>query len=62
MSLAAIVDTRNRIAARDLAEEQPWDLSLGRSRARRDGKARLRVGRAVSTYSQASYQLSRPVG
>jgi peptidoglycan hydrolase-like protein with peptidoglycan-binding domain len=35
MSLAAIVDTRNRIAARDLAEEQPWDLSLGRSRARR---------------------------
>jgi peptidoglycan hydrolase-like protein with peptidoglycan-binding domain len=39
ISLSAIVDARNRTAARDavrdLAEEQPWDLSLGRSRARR---------------------------
>jgi hypothetical protein len=36
MSLSAIVDVRNRTAAlRDLAEELPWDLSLGRSRARR---------------------------
>ncbi len=30
-----MLDARNRTAARDLAEEQPWDLSLGRSRARR---------------------------
>jgi peptidoglycan hydrolase-like protein with peptidoglycan-binding domain len=35
LSLSALVDARNRNAARDLAEEQPWDLSLGRSRARR---------------------------
>jgi peptidoglycan hydrolase-like protein with peptidoglycan-binding domain len=36
MSLAAMLDARNRTtAARDLAEELPWDLSLGRSRARR---------------------------
>ena len=35
-SLSAILDVRNRTAApRDLAEELPWDLSLGRSRARR---------------------------
>ncbi len=35
-SLSAILDVRNRtIAPRDLAEELPWDLSLGRSRARR---------------------------
>jgi hypothetical protein len=34
-SLWAMLDTRNRTAARDLAEELPWDLSLGRSRARR---------------------------
>jgi peptidoglycan hydrolase-like protein with peptidoglycan-binding domain len=34
-SLAAMMDARNRSAARDLAEELPWDLSLGRSRARR---------------------------
>jgi peptidoglycan hydrolase-like protein with peptidoglycan-binding domain len=34
-SLSAIVDARNRTTARDLAEELPWDLSLGRSRARR---------------------------
>ena len=36
MSLAEMLDARNRTAAaRDLAEELPWDLSLGRSRARR---------------------------
>jgi peptidoglycan hydrolase-like protein with peptidoglycan-binding domain len=35
ISLSAMLDARNRTAARDLAEEQPWDLSLGRSRARR---------------------------
>jgi peptidoglycan hydrolase-like protein with peptidoglycan-binding domain len=35
-SLSAILDVRNRTTApRDLAEELPWDLSLGRSRARR---------------------------
>ena len=33
-SLSAILDVRNRTTAqRDLAEELPWDLSLGRSRA-----------------------------
>jgi peptidoglycan hydrolase-like protein with peptidoglycan-binding domain len=38
MSLSRMLDERNRngnAAARDLAEELPWDLSLGRSRARR---------------------------
>jgi peptidoglycan hydrolase-like protein with peptidoglycan-binding domain len=36
VSLSAMLDARNRTtAARDLAEELPWDLSLGRSRARR---------------------------
>jgi peptidoglycan hydrolase-like protein with peptidoglycan-binding domain len=35
LSLSALVSARNRNAIRDLAEEQPWDLSLGRSRARR---------------------------
>jgi peptidoglycan hydrolase-like protein with peptidoglycan-binding domain len=36
MSLSAIVDVHNRtIPPRDLAEELPWELSLGRSRARR---------------------------
>ena len=34
VSLAALIDAR-REAARDLAEREPWDLSLGRSRARR---------------------------
>jgi peptidoglycan hydrolase-like protein with peptidoglycan-binding domain len=33
---SALIDTRSRLlAARDLADEQPWELSLGRSRARR---------------------------
>jgi peptidoglycan hydrolase-like protein with peptidoglycan-binding domain len=35
LSLSALAGARNRNAIRDLAEEQPWDLSLGRSRARR---------------------------
>jgi peptidoglycan hydrolase-like protein with peptidoglycan-binding domain len=36
ISLSAMLDARNRTtAARDLAEELPWELSLGRSRARR---------------------------
>jgi peptidoglycan hydrolase-like protein with peptidoglycan-binding domain len=35
LSLTATPDGRHRTAARDLAEELPWDLSLGRSRARR---------------------------
>src|ERR1039458_7103798 len=35
-SLAALLDTRShQRKERDLAEEQPWELSLGRSRARR---------------------------
>jgi peptidoglycan hydrolase-like protein with peptidoglycan-binding domain len=34
ISLAALIDAR-REAARDLSEHDPWDLSLGRSRARR---------------------------
>jgi peptidoglycan hydrolase-like protein with peptidoglycan-binding domain len=34
-ALSALVDTRPLSQARDLADEQPWDLSLGRSRARR---------------------------
>ena len=28
-SLSAMLDARNRTAVRDLAEELPWDLSLG---------------------------------
>ncbi len=34
VSLAALIEAR-REAARDLAEREPWELSLGRSRARR---------------------------
>jgi peptidoglycan hydrolase-like protein with peptidoglycan-binding domain len=34
VSLAALIDAR-REAARDLSERDPWELSLGRSRARR---------------------------
>src|SRR5277367_3225695 len=35
-ALSALIDTRSRaIRERDLAEELPWELSLGRSRARR---------------------------
>jgi peptidoglycan hydrolase-like protein with peptidoglycan-binding domain len=35
-SLSALLDTRGSLPhARDLAEEEPWQLSLGRSRARR---------------------------
>jgi hypothetical protein len=36
-SLSALLDARNLHGMRDLAEEQPWELSLGRSRARRRG-------------------------
>ena len=46
MSLAALIDAR-REAARDLAEREPWDLSLGRSRARRRA-AKLRFVPASS--------------
>jgi peptidoglycan hydrolase-like protein with peptidoglycan-binding domain len=36
ISLSAILDVHNRTAApRDLAQDLPWELSLGRSRARR---------------------------
>ncbi len=35
LSLSALTGARNRNAIRDLAEEQPWEVSLGRSRARR---------------------------
>jgi peptidoglycan hydrolase-like protein with peptidoglycan-binding domain len=35
LTLSALLDVRNLHAARDLAEQQPWELSLGRSRARR---------------------------
>jgi peptidoglycan hydrolase-like protein with peptidoglycan-binding domain len=35
LSLSALIDARNLKPTRDLSEEQPWDLSLGRSRARR---------------------------
>ena len=36
VALAALIDTRSRaVEERDLAEELPWELSLGRSRARR---------------------------
>jgi peptidoglycan hydrolase-like protein with peptidoglycan-binding domain len=35
LSLSALLDARNLKTGRDLAEEQLWDLSLGRSRARR---------------------------
>jgi len=35
VSLSAMLDARNRTAARDLAEELPWDLSLGDCRIRR---------------------------
>jgi peptidoglycan hydrolase-like protein with peptidoglycan-binding domain len=48
VSLAALIDAR-REAARDLAEREPWDLSLGRSRARRRA-AQLRF---VPTSSRA---------
>ncbi len=46
VSLAALIDAR-REAARDLAESEPWDLSLGRSRARRRA-AKLRFVPASS--------------
>jgi peptidoglycan hydrolase-like protein with peptidoglycan-binding domain len=55
-SLSAILDVRNRTAPpppRDLAEELPWDLSLGRSRARRRA-AQLRFVPASSRAKRLS--------
>ena len=55
-SLSAMLDTRNRTAPsspRDLAEELPWDLSLGRSRARRRA-AELRFVPASSRAKRVS--------
>ncbi len=52
VSLAALLDAR-REAARDLAEREPWDLSLGRSRARRRA-AQLRFVPASSRAKRLS--------
>ena len=52
-SLSALLDARNLHAARDLAEEQPWQLSLGRSRARRRA-AELRFVPASSRAKRVS--------
>jgi peptidoglycan hydrolase-like protein with peptidoglycan-binding domain len=52
VSLAALIDAR-REAARDLAEHEPWDLSLGRSRARRRA-AQLRFVPASSRAKRLS--------
>jgi peptidoglycan hydrolase-like protein with peptidoglycan-binding domain len=55
-SLSAIVDVRNPTtpsSPRDLAEELPWDLSLGRSRARRRA-AQLRFVPASSRAKRIS--------
>jgi peptidoglycan hydrolase-like protein with peptidoglycan-binding domain len=55
-SLSAIVDVRNLTtpsSPRDLAEELPWDLSLGRSRARRRA-AQLRFVPASSRAKRIS--------
>jgi peptidoglycan hydrolase-like protein with peptidoglycan-binding domain len=46
ISIAAMIDARREVA-RDLAEDDPWELSLGRSRARRRA-ARLRFVPASS--------------
>jgi peptidoglycan hydrolase-like protein with peptidoglycan-binding domain len=48
-----LLDARNLNTARDLAEEQPWDLSLGRSRARRRA-AQLRFVPASSRAKRVS--------
>jgi peptidoglycan hydrolase-like protein with peptidoglycan-binding domain len=52
VSLAALIDAR-REAARDLAEREPWELSLGRSRARRRA-AQLRFVPASSRAKRLS--------
>ncbi len=52
VSLAALIDAR-REAARDLSEREPWDLSLGRSRARRRA-AKLRFVPASSRAKRLS--------
>jgi peptidoglycan hydrolase-like protein with peptidoglycan-binding domain len=51
-SLAALIDAR-REAARDLSERDPWELSLGRSRARRRA-AQLRFVPASSRAKRLS--------
>ncbi|HEY3865433.1 MAG TPA: peptidoglycan-binding protein [Solirubrobacteraceae bacterium] len=53
LSLSAMLDTHNRAIPRDLAEELPWDLSLGRSRARRHA-AQLRFVPASSRAKRLS--------
>jgi peptidoglycan hydrolase-like protein with peptidoglycan-binding domain len=50
-ALAALLDTRERL--RDLADQQPWQLSLGRSRARRRA-AELRFVPSSSRTKRAS--------
>jgi peptidoglycan hydrolase-like protein with peptidoglycan-binding domain len=53
-SLSALLDARGQLREqRDLAEEQPWELSLGRSRARRRA-AELRFVPAGSRAKRAS--------
>ncbi len=53
-SLSALIDLHtHRLGARDLAEEQPWELSLGRSRARRRA-AELRFVPASSRAKRVS--------
>jgi peptidoglycan hydrolase-like protein with peptidoglycan-binding domain len=53
-SLSALLDARgNRRESRDLAEEEPWQLSLGRSRARRRA-SELRFVPAGSRAKRAS--------
>jgi peptidoglycan hydrolase-like protein with peptidoglycan-binding domain len=52
ISLAALIDAR-REAARDLSERDPWELSLGRSRARRRA-AQLRFVPASSRAKRLS--------
>ncbi len=52
ISLAALIDAR-REAARDLAAHEPWELSLGRSRARRRA-AQLRFVPASSRAKRLS--------
>jgi peptidoglycan hydrolase-like protein with peptidoglycan-binding domain len=52
-SLAAMLDARNLHGIRDLADEQPWELSLGRSRARRRA-AQLRFVPASSRAKRIS--------
>lgn len=52
-SLALLLDVRSLPRERDLAEEQPWQLSLGRSRARRRA-AELRFSPSSSRAKRVS--------